>query len=156
MKDWKKLIASIFICQLAGVIGSIFTTSAIKDWYVFLLKPTFAPPNWVFAPVWVTLYTMMGISLFLIWKKGLDKKEINNAFKLFLIHLLVNSLWSVIFFGLRNILGGLIEISILVVLVVIIVTKFYKIDKVAAYLLIPYLFWGIFATFLNFQILRLN
>lgn len=156
MKNWKKLLASIFICQMAGVIGSFFTTPAIRSWYVFLQKPAFAPPNWLFAPVWITLYTMMGISLYLIWKKGLKKKEIKNAFNLFLIHLVLNSLWSIIFFGLKSILGGLIEISVLVVLLIIIINKFYKIDKVAAYLLIPYLLWGTFATFLNLNILLLN
>lgn len=156
MKNWKKILFSILICQSAGVIGSFFTTPAIKSWYVFLQKPTFAPPNWLFAPVWVTLYTMMGISLYLIWKKGLNKKEVRNAFNLFLIHLVFNSLWSIIFFGLKSILGGLIEISFLVILLIIIINKFYKIDKTAAYLLIPYLLWGTFATFLNFNILILN
>ena len=156
MKDWKKLLISILLCQMAGVVGAFFTTPAIKSWYVFLIKPTFAPPNWLFGPVWITLYVLMGISLYLVWKKGLDKKEVKSAFTLFLIHLLFNSLWSIVFFGLKSILGGLIEISILLVLVSIIILKFYKIDKVSAYLLIPYFLWGAFATFLNFNILILN
>jgi len=156
MKDWKKLVISIFICQMAGVVGSFFTAPAIKKWYVFLQKPTFAPPNWVFAPVWTTLYLLMGISLYLVWKKGLDKKEIKNSFNLFLIQLFFNSLWSVIFFGFRSILGGLIEIFVLLVLIVVIIKKFYKIEKLSSYLLIPYLLWGMFATFLNYQIVRLN
>ena len=83
MKNWKRLLISILLCQMAGVIGSFFTTPAIKSWYMFLQKPTFAPPNWIFAPVWVTLYTLMGISLYLIWKKGLNKKEVKNAITLF-------------------------------------------------------------------------
>jgi len=156
MKDWKKLLISIILCQMAGVIGSFFTTPAIKSWYLFLQKPTFAPPNWVFGPVWVTLYTLMGISLYLIWKKGLNKKEVKNAITLFLIHLVFNSLWSIIFFGLKSILGGFIEISILVILVAVIIKKFYKIDRRASYLLIPYFFWGTFATILNLNILILN
>jgi tryptophan-rich sensory protein len=156
MKDWKKLLISILLCQMAGVIGAFFTTPAIKSWYVFLIKPTFAPPNWLFGPVWVTLYFLMGISLYLIWKKGLNKKEVKSAFSLFLIHLFFNSLWSIIFFGMKSILGGFIEISILLVLVLNVYFKFYKINKVAAYLLIPYFFWGAFATFLNFNILILN
>jgi tryptophan-rich sensory protein len=156
MKNWKKLLISILICEFAGVVGSLFTTSAIKNWYIFLIKPTFAPPNWLFGPVWVTLYVMMGISLYLVWIKGLEKKEVKKAFNLFLVHLVFNAFWSIIFFGFRSILGGLIEISILVVLVLIIINKFYKIDKVASYLLIPYLLWGIFATFLNYNIFILN
>lgn len=156
MKDWKKLLISILLCQMAGVVGAFFTTPAIKSWYVFLIKPTFAPPNWLFGPVWVTLYILMGISLYLIWKKGLNKKEVKSAFSLFLIHLLFNSLWSIIFFGMKSILGGFIEISILLVLVLNVYFKFYKINKVAAYLLIPYFFWGVFATFLNFNLLILN
>lgn len=156
MKKSNKLLISIIICELAGVIGSIFTTPAIKSWYVFLQKPTFAPPNWLFGPVWVTLYILMGISLSLIWNKGLKKKEIKSAFILFIIHLAFNSLWSVIFFGFKSILGGLIAISLLDILVAVIIFKFYKINKMSAYLLIPYLLWALFATFLNFNILILN
>ncbi|MFH1971239.1 MAG: TspO/MBR family protein [Patescibacteria group bacterium] len=156
MKNWLKLTISIFLCQLAGIVGSFFTVSAIKDWYAFLLKPAFSPPNWIFGPVWVTLYTLMGISLFLIWKKGLNKKQVKNAFKLFLIHLVFNTAWSIIFFGMRNILGGFVEIIFMLVLIIIIIKKFYKIEKIAAYLLIPYLVWVTFATFLNFNILILN
>jgi len=156
MKNWLKITISIILCQLAGIVGSFFTVSAIKEWYAFLQKPSFSPPNWLFGPVWVTLYTLMGISLFLIWKKGLDKEKIKNAFNLFLIHLIFNAAWSIIFFGMRNILGGFIEIIIMLILIIILIKKFYKIEKLAAYLLIPYLIWVSFATFLNLNILILN
>lgn len=156
MKNWKKLVIAIIICQLAGVIGSFFTAPAIGSWYVFLQKPSFSPPNWIFAPVWTTLYTLMGISLYLVWKKGLEKREIKSAFVLFIIHLFLNSLWSILFFGVKNIQLAFFEIVILLVLVFYIITRFYRIDKKAAYLLIPYFLWISFATFLNYSLMLLN
>ena len=97
-----RLIVALILCQAAGIIGSVFTVSAIKDWYMFLEKPFFSPPNWLFGPVWLTLYTLMGVALYLIWrKKGQDKKR-QWASRFFLIHLFFNALWSILFFGLKN------------------------------------------------------
>jgi len=146
---WPKLIFAIVICQAAGIIGSFFTLAAIPTWYAALTKPSFNPPSWVFGPVWTILYTLMGISLYLVWKN-------KSAVKLFVWQLIANSLWSIIFFGMKNIPLALIEIIILLVLIFATIMKFYKINKAAAYLLIPYFLWGSFATFLTYSIWILN
>lgn len=152
-KDWLKLVSSILLCQLAGTIGAIFTMPAISQWYVFLTKPFFSPPNWLFGPAWFVLYTLMGIALFLIWRQGKQSKAV---FSLFLIHLIFNTAWSILFFGLRNPLLGLVDIIIMWALIVVIYFKFSKINKTAAYLLIPYWLWVSFATILNYAIVILN
>ena len=145
-----QLLIFIGFCLSAGAIGSIFTASAIPTWYANLIKPTFSPPNWIFAPVWTTLYILMGISAYLVWIKK------NNALKLFWVHLTVNVAWSYLFFGLRNPFYGLICILVLWGLIVAVIYKFSKIDKRSAYLLYPYLAWVTFATFLNYNIWILN
>ena len=150
MKNWQKLIISILICQLAGGIGSVFTFSAIPNWYDFLNKPQFNPPNWIFGPVWTILYTLMGISAYLIFNK--DKK----ALMIFAVQLVLNAFWSIIFFGFHSILGGLIFIILLWFSILLTIAKFYKIDKNAAFLLIPYVLWVSFATILNYYLLVLN
>ncbi|MFX0133122.1 MAG: TspO/MBR family protein [Candidatus Hodarchaeota archaeon] len=151
-----KLIFCIVICQLAGIIGSIATAPAIPNWYQFLNKPSFTPPSWLFAPVWISLYTLMGIATFIIWNKGLE--ELNNKIGLifFSIQLVLNALWSIIFFGLKSILGGLILIITLDIAVVITIILYYKVSKIAGALLIPYIVWLSIATALNYSILLLN
>ena len=152
MKKFIKLIISIIICQLAGVIGSIFTTSSIPTWYASLNKPEFNPPNWIFAPVWITLFTLMGISLYLVWSKGVNKK----ALTFFGIQLVLNTLWSIIFFGLQNILFAFIEIIILWIAILLTIIYFYRLSKAASYLLVPYILWVSFAAVLNFSIFLIN
>jgi len=160
----KFILIFIFImtCQSAGIIGALFTTPAIPTWYAQLNKPSFSPPNWIFAPVWTTLYTLMGISLYIIWNKGqksaktTTKKLASWGLKIFAFHLFLNSLWSILFFGLRNPFAAFLEILLLVSSLIYIMKIFFKIDKIAAYLLIPYLIWVSFASFLNFTIWRLN
>ncbi len=147
------LIFSIILCELAGVIGSIFTFSAIPTWYAFLVKPSFSPPNYLFGPVRIILYLLIGISLYLIWKKG---KKALGLVKLFLIHLVFNSVWSIIFFGLKNPGLAFAEILILWGIILVLAFKFYKVNKIAAYLLIPYQLWVSFATILNLSIWLLN
>ena len=154
--NWPKLIFAIVLCQLAGIIGSVFTVNSIPTWYATLVKPTFNPPSWVFGPVWTILYTLMGISLYLVMSKGLKKKEVGLAVRAFTWQLILNSFWSIIFFGWKNIFLALVEIIVLLTLVVVTIVRFYKINKVAAYLLIPYLIWGSFATFLTYGIWTLN
>lgn len=154
--SWLKLIVSIVICQLAGIIGSLFTTPAINTWYESLNQPTFRPPNWLFGPVWLVLYLLMGISAYLVWQKGLDKKEVRTALIIFAVQLVLNSFWSIIFFGMKNLSFALAEILVLWLFIILTIFKFYQIDKRAALLLIPYLLWVSFASFLNCSILRLN
>lgn len=156
MSDFQKLIASIGICLFAGLLGSLFTTPAIPAWYGSLIKPSFTPPNWIFFPVWTILFVMMGISLYLVWRKGLHDKKVKNALIIFSIQLFLNVLWSGVFFGLRSPFFGLIEISILWIFIAANIIVFMKESRTAGVLLIPYIIWVSFAAVLNFMIWRLN
>jgi len=154
--DILKLLISIIICQSAGFIGSIFTTPSIPTWYAFLKKPSFTPPSWLFGPVWITLYILMGVSAFLVWKKGLGTGGVKLALGIFIVQLIFNTLWSIVFFGYQSIFGGFIVIVVLWILILLSIIFFLKISLVAGLLLIPYLFWVSFASLLNFSIYRLN
>jgi tryptophan-rich sensory protein len=156
MTNFLKFITSIVICILAGGVGTIFTLPAISTWYVTLIKPPFSPPNWIFGPVWTILYILMGISIYLIWKKGTKAKKTRDAIYLFGIQLALNALWSPIFFGAKNLLLALIIIILMIVYIVKTIAAFNKVERKAGYLLYPYLLWVIFATFLNFSIWFLN
>ena len=151
-----KLVTSIIICQLAGFIGSFFTTPAIPTWYATLNKPSFTPPNWLFAPVWTTLFVLMGISAFLVWRKGLNNRQVKIALGIFGVQLILNILWSAMFFGLRSPIAGLIEIVILWIAILLTILIFLKISMTAALLFIPYILWVSFAAVLNFSLWRLN
>jgi len=155
-KNILKLVFSIAICQSAGLIGALFTASSIKNWYNLLNQPSFRPPNSLFAPVWTTLYTLMGISLYWIWTFGMRKKEVKDALKLFVVHLTLNASWSIVFFGMHNIPLSLVNIVVLWILIVVVMIKFYKIDKKASLILLPYLAWVSFAAILNYNIFLLN
>ena len=156
LKEISKLVFSIIICQLAGAIGSIFTSQSIAGWYTSLNKPFFNPPNWVFGPVWITLYLLMGVSLYLVWIRGINKPKVKIALAIFGIHLFLNASWSIIFFGLRSPFYAFLEIILLWLAILLTMTKFYKISKTAAYLLIPYIIWVTFAAILNYSIWVLN
>ncbi len=153
-KNITLLIISLLIPQLAGIIGSLFTVKNIPTWYASLNKPFFSPPNWIFAPVWVTLFIFMGVSLYLVLVK--QKKIFDFPVKIFLVHLAVNTLWSIVFFGMREPGLAFVVIIALWFLIYYIIKIFYKIDKVASYLLIPYLAWVSFASILNFSVWILN
>lgn len=154
-KNISKLIFSILICQTAGVIGSIFTTKAIPGWYAELAKPSFSPPNWIFGPVWIFLYFLMGIALYLVWTSR-DSGGKKTALIFFGIQLALNSLWSIIFFGLKSPFYAFIELCALLIMVGFAIWKFWKIRWEAGALLLPYIAWGAFAAALNFAIFRLN
>jgi tryptophan-rich sensory protein len=151
-----KIIIAILVCQLAGVIGSIFTMSSIPTWYATLQKPSFSPPNWLFGPVWTTLFTLMGISLYLVWDRTSRSKETKKPLVIFGVQLVLNIFWSVLFFGLKSPFYSFIEIIILWLAIAFNIFKFYKISKNAGLLLIPYLLWVTVATILNFYIWMLN
>lgn len=151
-----KLIISISVTEIAGIIGSIFTISSIPTWYATLEKPVLNPPNWIFGPVWTILYALMGIALFLIWKKGLDRKGVKKSLYVFGIHLVLNTLWSIVFFGLQSPGLALLNIILLLGSIVLTMVLFYKISKAAMWLLVPYIIWVSFATYLNFSIWILN
>ena len=156
MKKFISPIIFILISQAAGIVGSVFTTSKIPTWYAGLNKPFFNPPGWIFGPVWITLYTMMGVASYFVWQKRGENPLANTALIIFFVHLIFNALWSILFFGLQNPMWAFLEIIILLVMIIVLVILFYKIDKRAAYLLIPYLLWVSFASVLNFSIWRLN
>jgi len=150
------LVLFIIIAQMAGFIGSMFTADSVDTWYKEISRPSFTPPDWLFAPVWITLYVLMGISAFLIWKKGANKKEVKAALIIFFIQLVLNSLWSIIFFGFHLTLIAFIEIVLLWVAILFMVIKFYSISKAASLIQIPYLLWVSFAAILNLSFAALN
>ena len=156
MKDLPKLIVSIIGCELVGFLGTPFTISAIPTWYATLNKPFFAPPNWIFGPVWTLLYFLMGVAFYLIWRQGLQKQKVKTASKYFLAQLALNFFWSPIFFGLKAPLLALIVIISMWILIVLTMKRFYPLSKWAFYLLAPYLLWVSFATLLNAGIVVLN
>jgi len=151
-----KLIISIVVSELAGIIGSAFTAPSIISWYIELVKPALNPPAWVFAPVWTTLFVFIGIAAFLVWKKGLDRRDVKIALGIFVGQLALNTLWSIIFFGLHSPGAALIEIVFLWLAILATIIAFYKISKPAAWLLVPYILWVSFASYLNYAIWFLN
>ena len=150
------LVVSIAIPLLAGFIGSIATSGSVSSWYQTINKPSFNPPDWVFGPVWTTLFILMGISLYIVWSKGLKKKGVKKALSVFGVQLALNILWSFLFFGLKSPLYGLIEIIILWAAILYTIILFYRVSRTAAYLLIPYILWVSFAFVLNLAIFILN
>ena len=153
--NWLKLIISLILPQLAGIIGSLFTIKSIPIWYAALDKPSFNPPGWIFGPVWITLYIMMGISFYLIWIKN-DLPNFGLITSVFILQLALNAFWSIIFFGLHSPFYALVEIVSLWISILICIILFYKVSKISAYLMIPYLLWVSFASILNFYIWKLN
>ena len=151
-----KLVGSIAACYGAGAIGSVFTVAKITTWYTTLEKPAFTPPNAVFMPVWFTLYALMGIAVFLIWRKGLQTEGVKSAFVLFWVQLVLNTLWSVVFFGYESLIGGFAIILALGIILLITIIKFFKISKIAGGLLIPYIVWIGIASSLNASVMILN
>lgn len=145
----------LVIVFMVAAGGSSATFQSIPTWYAGLIKPSFSPPNFVFGPVWTLLYTLMAISLWLIWTAKQNKKT-KLAIKVFLIQLGLNFLWSVVFFGAHQILLGLLVIILLWGSILWSILLFLKINKTAAYLLIPYILWVSFASVLNLSLLLLN
>lgn len=151
-----QFFTAIAVCLLAGFIGSIFTTSAIPTWYAGLVKPALNPPAWVFGPVWTVLYILMGIALYLVWSRGWEHKNVQVATAIFAVQLVLNVLWSYLFFGMQAPYFALIEIVLLWIAIVMTVAAFYRVSVSAALLLVPYLLWVSFAAYLNYGIYALN
>jgi tryptophan-rich sensory protein len=154
-KKVSAFIISITVCLSAGGIGSIFTFQAIPTWYQTLNKPFFTPPSWLFGPVWTTLYVLMGISLGIVWRLNKSAQR-TNGIRIFALQIALNAFWSIAFFGLRSPLFGLIVIIPLWLAILQTIRAFKKLSAPAANLLIPYLLWVSFATFLNLAIFLLN
>ncbi len=155
-KDIRHLVIAIIIPQAAGLIGTVFTTPAIPTWYAALTKPALNPPSWVFGPVWTTLFVLMGIASFLVWRHGWNNKNVKVALSLFGVQLVLNTLWSIIFFGTQNPGLAFAEIIVLWLAIVATIITFARVSKTAAWLLLPYLCWVSFAGYLNFAIWQLN
>lgn len=151
-----KFSFSMIICFAAAGLGSLFTFSSIPTWYASLDKPFFNPPNWIFSPVWTLLYFLMGISLYLILLNGWQDREAKRGIILFFAQLLLNVAWSFVFFFLHNPAIAFIIIILLWIMIFLSIFQFLKINKLASYLLIPYLLWVSFASILNFSIWQLN
>lgn len=157
MNKYLKIIYCVAICLAVGYLSSNVTQSSIKTWYPTIEKPIFNPPSWVFAPVWTMLYIMMGIAAGMVWNKLESNKElVKKGLLFFTVQLLLNALWSYLFFGLNNILLAFLEIILLWLIMYETYNIFKQIDKKASYLLIPYLAWVGFATILTGTIYFLN
>jgi tryptophan-rich sensory protein len=137
-------------------VGSLATLPQITTWYAALAKPSWTPPNDWFGPIWSTLYILIGIALFLVWRQGFDRRDVRFAILIFAVQLVLNVLWSLVFFGLHSILGGFIIIFVLWIAILANMIAFYVISKPAGLLFIPYLIWVSIASYLNYSILLLN
>jgi benzodiazapine receptor len=152
-----KLAICCAVPLLVGLVGSIFTNSdTLNNWYANLNKPSFNPPDWVFGPVWTTLYILMGVAVFLVWQKGLDNTVARLAIICFIIQLALNAAWTPLFFGLRSPLAGLVDIILLLFAIDLTTLLFLRISKPAAVFLVPYMLWVLFATILNASIFLTN
>jgi len=159
MKDMTKivkLICSVAVCILIGFLGSFATRGSVTTWYADLSRPSFTPPDWTFGVVWPILYVMMGISAFLIWNMGFDKTEVKVALGIFGLQLILNGLWTPIFFGLHLIGLALVEIIMMWAAILLTIISFWKVSKPAAFLLLPYILWVSFAIVLNASLYILN
>jgi tryptophan-rich sensory protein len=156
MRKAAGLVVSIAVCELAGVAGSLFTTPSIPGWYAGLVKPSFNPPDGVFAPVWTALYALMGLAAWLVYSKGAKRPDVKRALMVFAIQLLLNVLWSIVFFGAHRIFAAVVVILLLWAAILGTILLFHKIAKAAAYLLVPYILWVSFATVLTVSIFILN
>lgn len=155
-KKYLYITISVAVSLLAGVVGSLATQSSVNTWFTTLEKPYFNPPNWVFAPVWTTLYILMGIAAGRVWSNGYHHKWVKTAMYHFIFQLLLNTLWSLVFFGMQEVFGALIVITLLLIVLLFTFRWFKIVDKMAAYLLIPYILWVSFALVLNYSIWNLN
>lgn len=150
-----KLFFSLLITLAVGAIAGMATASSILNWYVYLNKPWFNPPNWIFGPVWTVLYILMGIALYLIWRLPVSAER-NRAMLLFFVQLLLNFAWSFIFFSFHQIGWALVNIICLGISIIATIYSFFLLSKKASWLLLPYIVWVSFATILNFSIWQLN
>lgn len=155
-KTLPSLIFALVLCFAAAALGSVFTMPAITTWYATITKPVFSPPNWIFGPVWTLLYICMAIALWLVWNTKTKKKEKQAGEKYFYAQLALNSLWSILFFGLHAPLLAFAEIIVLWIMIYLTIKNFFAVSKNAGWLLIPYIAWVSFASILNLSVAILN
>jgi tryptophan-rich sensory protein len=146
-------ILFFIITYSASFIGGMVTISFKEPWYSELIKSNYNPPDWIFAPVWTTLYLMMTLAIWFFWH---SKNRDMNTIYIYFIHIVFNTTWSIVFFGLHQILFALIVLLVLIFLIIILIIRFKRVNLVSYYLMIPYLLWTLYALFLNFNLLILN
>jgi translocator protein len=152
-----KLVLCVGLCLGVGVLGSLFSTGeSLNDWYSQLHKPSFNPPNWVFAPVWTVLYILMGVAAFLVWRQGVDRRDVRVGLWLFAAQLGLNALWTPLFFGYHQIGAAFADLVLLWLAILAVITAFQRVSTPAAVCLYPYLGWVSFAASLNGSLWRLN
>ena len=137
----------------ASFIGGLVSINLKEPWYSQLIKSNYNPPDWIFAPVWTTLYVMMTLAIWFFWHT--KNRDINTVY-IYFIHIVFNTTWSIVFFGLHQILLALVVLLILIILIIILMLKFKRVNKVSSYLMIPYLLWSCYALFLNLNLFILN
>lgn len=155
IRPYAALAAFIVLTQATGFLGALVTTPAIPTWYAGLARPSLAPPNWVFGPVWTTLYVLMAVAAWLIWRLPPSPQR-RTALVLFAFQLALNTLWSFLFFGAQRIDLALVEVVLLLAAIVATTCAYAGLSRIAAWLMAPYIAWVAFATLLNFQFWRLN
>ena len=146
------LVIILLVTFIAPMIGSYATATFKEPWYSEIILPSFNPPSWVFAPVWSTLYLFMAIAIWKVWINSFDVKIL----KIYFLHLLFNSIWSIIFFGFHLIGLALVNLIIILVFIIYLTREYFKRDKISFYLMIPYLSWSSYALILNISIFLLN
>jgi tryptophan-rich sensory protein len=157
MNKISRVAIVVVICLVVGYVSGMVTRTSITTWYPTLVKPSFNPPNWIFAPVWTSLYVMMGVAAGFIWNQiTTQKAAVTKALQFFTIQLVLNALWSYLFFGLHNLMLATIEVVLLWLMIFETYSQFAKINKTASYLMLPYLAWVSFASVLTASILWLN
>ena len=157
MNKYTRIAVFVATCIAVGYLSGIVTRSSVVTWFPTLIKPSFNPPGWLFAPVWSFLYVLMGVAAGLVWNRiENDRPNVRKALVYFIIQLALNALWSLLFFGLKNPLLALVEIVLLWLMIYETYLKFIKIDKIVGYLFVPYILWVSFATVLNASIWWLN
>lgn len=155
MKNWMKLVISLVLPQLAGLSGALFTETGEGTWYRSIERPSWNPPSWLFAPVWTTLYVLMGIAFYLIWRTQASPQR-NRAMGLWVAQLVLNFFWTIVFFKLHEPGWAKVEIAVLWFMILLTIFAFARINKLAAWLLVPYISWVSFASILTFTIWQMN
>lgn len=156
LRGWGGALLAVLICEGVGVGAGLATQSSVETWYPTLDKPAFTPPSWLFSPVWITLYALMGIAVWLVGRQGWNRPQVRLAIGLFVVQLVLNGLWSAVFFGARSIGGGLLVIVLLWLALAVTTRRFFTVRRAAGWLLVPYLLWVTYAGALNVALWWMN
>lgn len=156
MRSWMGAVIFVLVCQSAGAVGALTTETGSSSWYAALEKPDFNPPGWVFGPVWTLLYTLMGIAAWRVFRRGIGVRNVKAALSLFAVQLILNAVWSPVFFGAQRMDIALGIIAALWAVLIATTVLFFRLNRPAGWMLVPYILWVTFATVLNASLLSLN